>query len=131
MPIVESSVSRELEIRFLDAKAIVTDAKLNLGIAGYPSERQALHIQREAVRIFANEKSETERLHMRLLHHKLNRVKSAIVVADGDGDSSSFRGGGDEYSVGDRTSYSSSTNSTTSASRRRRTVLSKLKGWGR
>ena len=115
MSIVESSVSRELEIRFIDAKAIVTDAKLNLGIAGYPSERQARHIQREAFRIFVEEKSETERMHMRLLHNKLNQVKSAIII---DNDVS------DEFSS--RTSYSSSTSSNNRSSG---SMFNKLKGW--
>ena len=116
MSIVESSVSRELEIRFIDAKAIVTDAKLNLGIEGYPSERQARYLQTEAIRIFVEEKSETERLHMRLLHDKLNQVKSSII----DNDLSS-----DEYSS--RTSYSSSTSSISRSSNNM--LLNKLKGW--
>jgi hypothetical protein len=53
---IESLLTRELDIRFIDARFIVTEAKLNLGMQGYthPGQRQDLH--REALRIFEEER---------------------------------------------------------------------------
>ena len=70
-------LTRELEIRFIDARSIATEAKLNLGIDGYPSEDQLHMIQEEAIRIFAQEKTERERMNMRILNTRLNSIKSS------------------------------------------------------
>ena len=75
---IESTLTRELEIRFIDARAIATEAKLNLGIEGYVSSQdQQVAIQEEALRIFTQDKSERERMGMRILSSRLNSIKSS------------------------------------------------------
>ena len=49
---VESTLTRELDIRFIDARVLTTEAKLNLGIEGYPSLEQTSELIAEATRIF-------------------------------------------------------------------------------
>ena len=49
---VESIITRRLGITFIDARSISTEAKLSLGISGYPSQCQIEDLVEEAVRIF-------------------------------------------------------------------------------
>ena len=75
---IESSLMRGLEIRFIDAKLMVTEAKLSLGISGYTSEDnidQQERIIDEAIRIF-HTKPEPEQVAMHVLHNRLNAIKS-------------------------------------------------------
>ena len=75
---IESKLTRELEIRFIDARSIATEAKLNLGVDGYASSPDQIDaIQQEAMRIFNEEKTERERMSMRILNSRLNTIKSA------------------------------------------------------
>ena len=85
---IESMLTRELEIRFIDARSIATEAKLNLGIDGYPSEDQLRTIQEEAIRIFAQEKTERERMGMRILNTRLNSIKSSSSSSSSSGSDS-------------------------------------------
>ena len=85
---IESMLTRELEIRFIDARCIATEAKLNLGIDGYPSEDQLHQIQTEAIRIFVQEKTERERMGMRILNTRLNSIKSSSSSSSSSGSDS-------------------------------------------
>ena len=116
---VESTLTRELEIRFIDARAITTEAKLNLGITGYASEEQLQGIQVESIRIFVQERSEKERRAMRLLNSKLNNVKCLM-----NDDSSSSEN--DDCTSHSGRSYSTSSSNNSSGSKK---MFSKLVGW--
>ena len=81
---IESKLTRELEIRFIDARSIATEAKLNLGVDGYASLPDQIDaIQQEAMRIFNQEKTERERMSMRILNSRLNTIKSASSHSGG------------------------------------------------
>jgi hypothetical protein len=73
MPI-ESTLTRELEIRFIDARAIATEAKLNLGIEGYPGCDQEDLLLGEAIAIFHSRPGDVKNV-MRRLKSDLDAVK--------------------------------------------------------
>ena len=100
---IESSLTRELEIRFIDARAIATEAKLNLGIDGYPSEYEERAIINESVRIFHQDKTQSEKHAMRILSTRLNSIKSG----GSSGSASSSRRGSDTSSVDDSMDFKS------------------------
>ena len=114
---IESTLTRELEIRFIDARAIATEAKLNLGIEGYTSQDQSNAIQQEAMRIFTQDKSERERMGMRILSSRLNSIRTSSSIR------SSFDDEDKASSVGRR----SSSGSDVSTSSRSSTGSRKLK----
>lgn len=58
---VESSLCRELDIRFIDARELVNEAKLKLNLPGYVNKDQHAFIQEEAVRIFEQRDVEEQR----------------------------------------------------------------------
>ena len=75
---IESFLTRQLEIRFIDARSLVTNAKLNLDLVGYlqdddRSTRNA--VIAESIRLFHEEKTSQERRAMKSLHTKLTTVK--------------------------------------------------------
>jgi hypothetical protein len=71
---VESLLTRELEIRFIDARSIVTEAKVSLGIHGYPSKDQESKVREEAIKIFRQRPEETQTT-MRRLSTDLEAIK--------------------------------------------------------
>jgi hypothetical protein len=73
---VESFLTRDLQVRFIDARNLATEAKLNLGITGYPSEEQTQPIIDEAISLF-NAKPEEVKVVMRQLNASLKTVTSA------------------------------------------------------
>ena len=64
MPAVESYLTREFEITFLDARQIATEARLNLGVKGYVGKEHEQAVIDEARRIYGEEKRDDERKHM-------------------------------------------------------------------
>jgi hypothetical protein len=84
---IEGSLTRTLDIRFIDARFIVNEAKVNMGIAGYPTEEQALKVQNEAIKIFKGQSDEVKRT-MRRLKGDLEEVKSSGSLNFKDMDSS-------------------------------------------
>ena len=103
---VESTLTRELNIRFIDARAIATEAKLNLGIDGYVSnEQMQLAVVNEATRIFEQEKSQTDRIAMQVINQRLNYAKkSKKSCSDGsaaseDGDCSTVSSASSKGSI--------------------------------
>ena len=124
---VESTLVKALDIRFIDARLIATEAKLNMGIDGYPKEDQVQDIIKESMRIYELRPTE-DRIAMKTLHNKLNRIKSMSSHSSNSDDGSSS---GDEpccksaeFSVG-----SSSKDSTTSGGRRSSDGSFKFKMW--
>ena len=49
---VESRLTRALNITFIDARTLATEAKLKLGLLGYPGKAQESQIVEEATRMF-------------------------------------------------------------------------------
>ena len=125
---VESFLSRELEIRFIDARAIATEAKLNLGVEGYVDDMdQCAKIVAEAIKVFDG-RTDKEKFGMRQLHTKLNTVKA---MSSGNscysGDSSymaDFDSPSDNFSV-----KTSSTRGSTSSGSGKKRRSSTLKFW--
>jgi hypothetical protein len=76
---VESILTRELDICFIDARHMVTEAKIILGIHGYPSKDQERELREEAIKIFGQRPQETQNT-MRRLSADLEAIK--IPAAD-------------------------------------------------
>ena len=96
---VESTLTRELDIRFIDARSIATEAKLNLGIDGYYGEEQRVAIVDEALRIFNEERPTSQKATMKVLNLKLSAIKAqgSSGTASTSGDSAEFStAGGDD-----------------------------------
>ena len=78
MPSIESIISKQLNIRFIDAHVIATEAKLNLGIFGYITDDhhddKSIVVVNEACRIFQEERSNTDKIAMKVLHSKLKTI---------------------------------------------------------
>lgn len=49
---IESFLTREFNIRFIAARLVVAEAKLSLGIHGFPTKNQETELREEAIRIF-------------------------------------------------------------------------------
>ena len=111
---VESALSRQLDIRFIDARAIATEAKLQLGFDGYSGKDQVQNIIEESIRIFEN-RPKDQRDAMKLLNSRLNSVKRMSGSSscsggsvDGSGDNSSTMyddGVSCELSLGDNSTH--------------------------
>ena len=78
MPSVESLLTRELNLRFIDARTIAAEARVALEIDGYPNTDRANEIRVEAIRIFQN-KAELEKEAMRRMNCELDAVKCATM----------------------------------------------------
>ena len=74
MPAIESFLTREFEIRFIDARVLATEARLNLGIKGYVAKDQEQAVIDEAIRIFDEERREQERCSMQCRYVELKDV---------------------------------------------------------
>lgn len=75
MSSVEGYLTRELDIRFIDAREITNEAKMMLGIIGYPTKQEMVMVRKEAMQLF-NKRSEEEKQSMRRLSTSLDAVKS-------------------------------------------------------
>jgi hypothetical protein len=71
---VEAILTRELEISFIDARTLCNEAKLGLGIDGYPSPEQELPLVEATNMIFRARPEETQRA-MRRRKTNLDAVK--------------------------------------------------------
>eukprot|EP00934_Nitzschia_sp_Nitz4_P001142 Nitzschia sp. Nitz4//scaffold186_size43309//5543//5875//NITZ4_007315-RA/size43309-processed-gene-0.35-mRNA-1//-1//CDS//3329539752//1142//frame0 len=75
MSSIESMITRELDVRFIDAHVIVNEAKISLGLEGYPKQQDIERIHAESVRLFFT-KTKDERESLRRMHWDLESVKS-------------------------------------------------------
>ena len=91
---VEATLTRKLGITFIDARAITTEAKLNLGLHSYPDERQRSLLVEEACKIFYDTYPEDVRLTMQADKQSLD---ASIVIPS---DSIGSRNGGPLPAVG-------------------------------
>ena len=103
---IESFLTRELNVRFIDARNLATEAKLNLGYHDYPSKSQKLEIQEEACRIFSERLSDSERSHLREQSNELKNTKNLML----------FHGSGNISKSGSNTSLHSASNYSSSSS---------------
>lgn len=71
---VESLLTRELELRFIDARNMATEARFSLGVEGYPTQDQIYQIRDEAIRIFRS-KAFPEQCEYRRRNLELEAVK--------------------------------------------------------
>lgn len=75
---VEAVLTRQLEIRFLDARSLCNEAKLGLGVVGYPSSEQEVLLVKEAKMLFRARPEETQRAMTRLKYNA-----DAVKLANG------------------------------------------------
>ena len=71
---VESTLCRALNIRFIDARGLVTEAKLNMGIIGYYDETLHDQLLDEARRLY-EELDEDRRVQLGVLKSELDGIK--------------------------------------------------------
>ena len=74
MSSIESMLTRQLDLRFIDARTLANEARIALGIEGYPSRDEIHRIVGEAVDIFQH-KSLDEQQSMQRLHWNLEAIK--------------------------------------------------------
>ena len=74
MSTIESFLTRELDVRFIDARFIATEARISLGIEGYPTRDQVELLREEGIRIFRNKSPEEQRA-LQKLNLDLEAVK--------------------------------------------------------
>jgi len=82
MPYVESLLARELALRFIDARNLASEARLGLGIEGYPTKEQSNLIFEEAVRIFQS-KSDREQNQLQQMNWELEAIKMSSGSSSG------------------------------------------------
>ena len=86
--LVESKLSRELGIGFIDARTIVTEAKLDVGNEGYYSDNQKMLILQESLNIFQRTPN-THKIAMKELQSRLTAIKNKNSSGSGSTTSSS------------------------------------------
>ena len=122
---IEATLIRELGIRFIDARQLSTQAKLKLGVKGYPSLETKLKCVELAIEIF-NAKSARDQTVMQCLKTGLDSAKQEVNVTIPDVTIKAFGGNKDRSSRKSnirRTSASSATSSSSAKDRRRRSSL--------
>jgi hypothetical protein len=87
MTSIESMLTRQLDLRFIDARTLATEARIALGIEGYPSKDDIHTIVNEAVKIF-QQKSLEEQRSMQELHWNLEAIKCPNGAMSSFGESS-------------------------------------------
>lgn len=74
---IESDLCRMLDIRFVDSRMLVVDARANLDILGYPVPDQHEAIRLESLRLF-EQRDIHERKAMRYAHWELEACKLPV-----------------------------------------------------
>ena len=122
---IESTLIRDLGICFIDARRLSTEAKLKLGVKGYPSVETKLKCVELAIEIF-NAKSSQERNALRQMKVGLDSAKQEVNVAIPENTIKAFGGGSNKKvtrasaASTAKSSTSSSNNSNSNANGRRR-----------
>ena len=94
---IEATLIRELGIRFIDARQLSTQAKLKLGVKGYPSLETKLKCVELAIEIF-NAKSARDQTVMQCLKTGLDSAKQEVNVTIPDVTIKAFGGNKDRSS---------------------------------
>lgn len=74
---IESYLTRELDIRFIDARDLTNEARMSLGIVGYPNKKELRGLREEALRIF-HSRPENHKINMRRLSYDLEAMKQGL-----------------------------------------------------
>ena len=116
---IEGTLTRKLGIRFIDARSLATQAKINLDIFTYPSAEQERKIIEEAVIIFES-KSAEDRISLLELNDELESAKGSTstrtIISDNNSSLRSLETSGSVFSRAN--SSTSSLSSSRSSSRR-------------
>lgn len=90
MSSVEAFLTRELEIRFIDARELTNEARISLGLNGYPSRDEKRRIRAKALSLFES-RPEEDRATMKRLSEALAAIKadSMSLTSEFDGGDSS------------------------------------------
>ena len=114
---IESTLSRELNISFLDARRLAADARVGLGIEGYSSKDQEEDILAESMALFYQSSSEKRRSlrasKTTLENHKIssnsisNRGERSCGLGGGNHVSGSFSDDGQSFGGEDVSPFSS------------------------
>ena len=72
---IEQLLTRELDIRFIDARELVNEAKLSLGIVGYPTKEQVQSLQEQSILLF-DRLPDHQKNSMRRRNGELTAIKS-------------------------------------------------------
>lgn len=75
---LESILTRELDLRFIDARTIATEARLSLGIQGYPTQDQISDIRDEAIRIYRSKPMQEQRT-LQEMNMELETIKTPAM----------------------------------------------------
>ena len=94
---IESTLSRELNISFLDARRLAADARVGLGIEGYSSKDQEEDILAESMALFYQSSSEKRRS-LRASKTTLENHKISSNSISNRGERSCGLGGGNHVS---------------------------------
>eukprot|EP00934_Nitzschia_sp_Nitz4_P007227 Nitzschia sp. Nitz4//scaffold83_size84149//3361//3975//NITZ4_005160-RA/size84149-processed-gene-0.48-mRNA-1//-1//CDS//3329558905//7217//frame0 len=76
-----SNLAHELELRFIDAKRLINEAKVSLGVSGYLDEEQEELVFLEALRIFESQPEEQASA-MKQMNKELNAYKKRPDVVE-------------------------------------------------
>lgn len=92
---VEANLTRQLNIRFIDARTLCTEAKVSLGVEGHPADDQEVMLIQEATQIFARRPNEAKTA-MRRLKSDLDAVTRNPLEgsASSDSEDTSLSNGG-------------------------------------
>jgi hypothetical protein len=83
---IESTLTRELGIRFIDARGLVTEAKAKRGMTGYTCKEHETMVMEEAIQLFEMKPPEVQES-MRRLQRTLECISTTESILSIDGDS--------------------------------------------
>ena len=106
---IEATLTRELGIRFIDARQLATQARLQLGVKGYPSNEMKQELIQLAMEMFQQDLSEEKRHELQYTNAKFQMVKDELSRPGGSVSPSVVN-----YCDGDRASCVSSNESRSS-----------------
>eukprot|EP00339_Tiarina_fusa_P028750 CAMPEP_0117065130 /NCGR_PEP_ID=MMETSP0472-20121206/45521_1 /TAXON_ID=693140 ORGANISM="Tiarina fusus, Strain LIS" /NCGR_SAMPLE_ID=MMETSP0472 /ASSEMBLY_ACC=CAM_ASM_000603 /LENGTH=127 /DNA_ID=CAMNT_0004785613 /DNA_START=135 /DNA_END=521 /DNA_ORIENTATION=- len=105
---IEAALTRAFGMTFIDARALATEAKLNLGITAYPTPKQKEQLILEASRLYERQPERVRKDYQRR-RNSLESVKSSSCGSEySDNNSVAGGGGSGELSVASSTTSSSS-----------------------
>lgn len=83
---IASVLTRKLDIRFIDARVLYNEARVSLGIEGYPSEEEERLVLEESFKIFG-EWSSDRKMDLKRLH---TDSTSSSMSSEGESNESSL-----------------------------------------
>ena len=121
---LESTLRRELGIRFIDARELIVEARINLELDGYPTQEDRALVERTAINLFQQRSKKSQR-ELRCKNEHFAKMKSTLMTDDRSLASRSH------HSIGRRSRHSNgdaSVVSISTKSQRRRRMVDRLIG---